>query len=26
MMVCNSDNLVKCYDVYENKFLKIMVI
>lgn len=26
MQKCNSENLIKCYDVYENKSLKIMVI
>lgn len=26
MMACNSENVLKCYEVYENKSLKIMVI
>lgn len=26
MMQCDSDNVVRCYDVYENKALKIMII
>lgn len=25
-MLCNSENLIKCFDIYENKSLKIMVI
>ena len=26
MMICDSDNVVKCYNVYENRSLKIMVM
>ena len=26
MMMCNSPNVVQCYNVYENMSLKIMVI
>lgn len=26
MMLCNSDNVIRCFDVYENKSLKIMII
>ena len=26
MMACNSNNIVKCYDVYQNKWLTVMVI
>lgn len=26
MMLCNSEHIVKCYDVYENRSLKIMVM
>ena len=25
-MICESDNVVKCYNVYENKALKIIVM
>lgn len=26
MRICNSPNLVKCYDVYENEELKLMML
>nr|VVW87185.1 unnamed protein product [Nymphaea colorata] len=26
MMTCDSENIIKCYDVYQNKSLKVMVI
>ena len=26
MMKCNSEHLLKCYDIYENKDLKILVM
>jgi len=26
MMLCDSPNLIKCYDIYENKDLKILVM
>lgn len=26
MRICNSPNLVKCYDVYENEELKLMMV
>jgi serine/threonine protein kinase len=26
MMICNSEHVIKCFDVYENKSLKIMVL
>ena len=26
MMICSSENLIKCFDVYENKDLKLMVL
>lgn len=26
MLICNSENVVKCYDVYSNNFLKIIVM
>lgn len=26
MLICNSDNVVKCFDVYSNNFLKIIVM
>ena len=26
MTICDSDNVVKCYNVYENRSLKIMVL
>jgi serine/threonine protein kinase len=26
MMLCDSPNVMKCYDIYENKDLKILVL
>jgi serine/threonine protein kinase len=26
MMTCDSENIIKCYDVYQNQWLKVMVI
>lgn len=26
MMLCDSPNLIKCYDIYENKDLKILIM
>lgn len=26
MQLCNSPNLIKCYDIYENKELKVLIM